>query len=85
MLFIVQGRYTGRRKQYPLGLVLAPTRELASQIHEEARKVHNTHNPSFLSYFKILLSSCLLILSSLRIVLMFAPVWCTEELILALS
>lgn len=28
----------GRRKQYPLGLVLAPTRELATQIHEEARK-----------------------------------------------
>ncbi|XP_078738664.1 ATP-dependent RNA helicase DDX3X isoform X1 [Lampetra fluviatilis] len=28
----------GRRKQYPLALVLAPTRELASQIHEESRK-----------------------------------------------
>jgi ATP-dependent RNA helicase DDX3X len=27
-----------RRKQYPLGLVLAPTRELATQIFEEARK-----------------------------------------------
>ncbi|KAM9710840.1 DEAD-box helicase 3 X-linked a isoform 11-T11 [Menidia menidia] len=32
------GRY-GRRKQYPLSLVLAPTRELALQIYDEARKV----------------------------------------------
>ncbi|KAM6985779.1 DEAD-box helicase 3 X-linked a isoform 2-T2 [Aplochiton taeniatus] len=32
------GKY-GRRKQYPMSLVLAPTRELALQIYEEARKV----------------------------------------------
>uniref|UniRef100_A0A8C7SVP0 RNA helicase n=1 Tax=Oncorhynchus mykiss TaxID=8022 RepID=A0A8C7SVP0_ONCMY len=32
-----RGKY-GRRKQYPLSLVLAPTRELALQIYEESRK-----------------------------------------------
>ena len=34
----LQPRGYSRRKQYPISLILAPTRELASQIYSEARK-----------------------------------------------
>ena len=34
-----QNTNRNNRKQYPLCLVMAPTRELASQIYDEARKV----------------------------------------------
>jgi superfamily II DNA/RNA helicase len=33
-----------RNKQFPLCLVLTPTRELASQIYDEARKVFINNN-----------------------------------------
>ncbi len=35
----VRSPQKNNRKQYPLCLVMAPTRELASQIYDEARKV----------------------------------------------
>lgn len=34
-----QPRTHGRRKMFPIALILAPTRELAQQIYDEARKV----------------------------------------------
>ena len=42
------GRGYGRRKQYPVGLVLAPTRELALQIYDEAKKVKPQLVPSII-------------------------------------
>jgi superfamily II DNA/RNA helicase len=64
------------RKQFPLCLVLAPTRELASQIYDEARKV-------LFKMLRSLESHSSLPPSSFRTDRWFARVSSTVELILA--
>ena len=66
------------RKQFPLCLVLAPTRELASQIYDEARKVQ-------FEMLRSLESSSSLSSSSFRTDRWFARVSSTVELILVLK
>lgn len=83
------GRY-GRRKQYPISLVLAPTRELALQIYDEARKVSSKPTLDWYSnllgnviYLNIWYNWQLILYACLRS-LPIAPVcvlaWCMEVL-----
>lgn len=89
------GRY-GRRKQYPLSLVLAPTRELALQIYDEARKVSPQRRIAsdaiieytlpLLIYVEYVAWSLIVFLPSycsLPIDLVCVPAWCMAVLILA--